>query len=136
MMKQVKYSRIGRGRLRRGVTLIEILIVLAIIGLISGGVAIVAIPKFRDAQISTTKQSAIQLHQVSELWRMNHPGECPTAQRLKDEKELSAGSKPTDAWDVPFKIDCQDTETYVSSSGPDKKEGTPDDIRIPEAAKQ
>ena len=34
----------------RGVTLIEILIVLAIVGLIAGGVAVVAIPKYAEAQ--------------------------------------------------------------------------------------
>ena len=63
-----------RGR-SRGVTLIEILIVLAIVGLIAGGIAVFAIPKFKDAQIATTKQSAQQLHTISESWHATHTQE-------------------------------------------------------------
>ncbi len=120
----------------RGVTLIEILIVLAIVGLIAGGVAVYAIPKFQQAQKDSTKTSALALHQVTEAWRLQHTSECPTAERLKAEKEISASSKITDAWETPFKIECtEDGEVVVSSAGPDKKEGTADDIRVPEAPK-
>ena len=41
--------------------------------------------------------------------------------------------KITDAWDDPYRIVCEDDETTVVSAGPDKKEGTADDIRVPEA---
>ncbi|MDB4994131.1 MAG: hypothetical protein JWM74_1563 [Myxococcaceae bacterium] len=127
---------LARRALSRGVTLIEILIVLAIVGLIAGGIAVYAIPKFQQAQKDSTKTSAMALHQVVESWRLMHTSECPTADRLKAEKELSAASKTTDAWDGPFKIDCmEDGEVSVISFGPDKKENTPDDIRVPEAAK-
>jgi len=44
MSKLIKRSR------GRGVTLVEILIVLAIVGLIAGGIAVFAIPKFQQAQ--------------------------------------------------------------------------------------
>lgn len=120
---------------QRGVTLVEILIVLAIVGLIAGGIAVYAIPKFQQAQKDTTKQSAMALHTVAEAWRANHGNDCPTAQLLKDQKEIAATSKITDAWDQPFKIVCDDDATTVLSSGPDKKEGTADDIRIPEPSK-
>jgi general secretion pathway protein G len=120
----------------RGVTLIEILIVLAIVGLIAGGIAVAVIPKFAQAQKDTTKTSAQSLQQVADLWRTTHPGECPTAERLKQEKEVGSSSKVTDAWDTPFKILCDDESTQVVSFGPDKKEGTTDDIRIPEGTAQ
>ncbi|WXB11497.1 type II secretion system GspH family protein [Pendulispora albinea] len=115
-------------------TLIEILIVLAIIGLIAGGIAMTAIPKFADAQKQTTKTSAQSLRQAAALWRTMNAAECPTVDKLKAEKQLEASSKLSDAWDQPFKIICDDDETTVVSSGPDKKEGTPDDIRVPEGA--
>ena len=116
----------------RGVTLIEILIVLAIIGLIAGGVAVVAIPKLAQARIDTAKNDTRTIHPIAEKFRIDHPGQCPTVEQLRAEKELSATSKITDPWDTPYAIRCADEDTYVLSFGPDKKEGTPDDIRIPD----
>ncbi len=130
-------SMIRRARLRaaaRGVTLIEILIVLAIIGLIAGGVAVVAIPKFQQARIDQAKIDLRTIHPVAEKWRIDHVGEeCPTVERLRAERELSTAAKLSDPWDSPYKIFCGDDEVIVSSFGPDRKEGTQDDIRIPEA---
>lgn len=120
--------------LSRGVTLIEILIVLAIVGLIAGGVAVVAVPKYQESQKNQAKIDARTIHPVAEKYRVDHPGVCPTVEQLRAEKELSSASKITDPWDSPYKIVCGDDDIYVVSFGPDKKENTNDDIRIPEAA--
>ena len=139
LMKQLIVARARRARAsQRGVTLVEILIVLAIVGLIAGGIAVYAIPKFQQAQKETTKQSAMALYGVAEAWRASpgHASDCPTVQLLKDQKEINATSKITDAWETTFKIQCDDDATTVISFGPDKKEGTADDIRVPEASKQ
>jgi general secretion pathway protein G len=128
-------ARLRRLRLAamRGVTLIEILIVLAIVGLIAGGIAVFAIPKFKDAQIQTTKQSAQQLHTIAESWHATHTQDCPTAELLKKEKEISVTSNINDAWGKPFKIECTDDgDVVVTSSGPDGKDNTADDIRVPD----
>ncbi|WP_394838262.1 type II secretion system GspH family protein [Pendulispora rubella] len=128
----IRHSRrAGRASRERGVTLIEILIVLAIIGLIAGGVAMTAIPKFAEAQKQTTRQSAQVLRQAAQLWRTTGGGDCPTVEVLKRDKQLESSSKLSDAWEQPFKILCDDDETTVVSAGPDKKEGTADDIRVP-----
>ncbi len=119
----------------RGVTLIEILIVLAIVGLIAGGVAVVAVPKYQESQKNQAKIDARTIHPVAEKYRVDHPGEqCPTVELLRDKKELSQASKVTDPWDTPYKILCGDEDITVMSLGPDKKENTADDIRIPEQA--
>lgn len=120
--------------LARGVTLIEILIVLAIVGLIAGGVAVVAVPKYQESQKNQAKIDARTIHPVAEKYKVDHPGQCPTVEQLRAEKELSAASKITDPWDTPYKIICGDDEIFVVSYGPDKKENTGDDIRIPETA--
>lgn len=117
----------------RGVTLIEILIVLAIVGLIAGGVAVVAVPKYQESQKNQAKIDARTIHPVAEKYKVDHPGVCPTVEQLRAEKELSAASKITDPWDSPYKIICGDEDIMVVSFGPDKKENTNDDIRIPEA---
>lgn len=131
-------TRTNLRRLRRlasrGVTLIEILIVLAIVGLIAGGVAVVAIPKYAEAQKKQARIDVLAIHPVAEKYRVDHSNSCVTAEQLKAEKELSPGSKITDPWDTPYTIRCADDETYVISYGPDKKEGTADDIKIPDTA--
>jgi general secretion pathway protein G len=125
-----------RRALARGVTLIEVMIVVVILGLIAGGVAVAVLPKLKKAQIDTTTTSARTLRQAAEQWRAEHASDqCPTPQMLMQEKAIDSASKITDAWDSPFKIICEDNETIVTSAGPDKKEGTADDIRVPEAPK-
>jgi len=133
LVKTNLLKRIRRGA-SRGVTLIEILIVLAIVGLIAGGVAVVAIPKYAESQKNQAKIDARTIHPVAEKYKVDHPGQCPTVEQLRAEKELSAASKITDPWDSPYAIRCQDEEISIVSFGPDKKEGTQDDIRIPDNA--
>jgi general secretion pathway protein G len=117
----------------RGVTLIEVMIVVVIIGLISGGVAVAVLPRLKEASIKTTQTSARELRRAAEQWRGMHASDqCPTTQILRADKAIDTASKLTDAWDNPFKIICDDDETTVISAGPDKKDGTADDIRIPE----
>ena len=123
----------ARRAARRGVTLIEILIVLAIVGLIAGGVAVVAVPKYQEAQKKQAQIDARTIHPAAEKYRVDHTGEgCPTVELLRDKNELSKSSKITDPWDSPYKILCGDEDVTVLSLGPDKKEGTADDIRIPD----
>jgi general secretion pathway protein G len=132
MKAQTLRRRFGRCD-ERGVTLIEVMIVVTILGLIAGGVALAVLPKLHEAQIKTTRTSAIELRRAAETWRGAHASDqCPTPQVLQTDKAIDSASKITDAWDDPFKITCEDDETIVSSFGPDKKEGTTDDIRVPE----
>jgi general secretion pathway protein G len=130
----VRKSRVARRALARGVTLIEVRIVVVILGLIAGGVAVAVFPKFKEAQVKTTRTSAMELRRAAETWRATHASDqCPTVQNLQADKAIDSASKATDAWDDPYKIACEDDETIVTSYGPDKKEGTADDIRVPES---
>jgi general secretion pathway protein G len=118
-----------------GVTLTEVMIVVVILGLIAAGVGAAVLPRLNQAKIETTRTNAREIRRAAETWRGNNGGDtCPSAQMLLQSKAIDTGSKITDGWDQPFKILCEDDETIVFSSGPDKKEGTADDIRVPEAA--
>jgi general secretion pathway protein G len=133
MSSSVKIRRLRRA-LSRGVTLIEVMIVVVILGLIAGGVAVAVLPRLKEAQIKTTRTSEMELRRAAETWRGAHASDqCPTPEMLRQEKAIDTASKITDAWDDPFKIQCEDDETIVVSWGPDKKEGTQDDIRVPES---
>lgn len=124
--------RAQRGALSRGVTLVEILIVLAIIAMIAGGVAVVAVPKLEQARVDTTKTNLRVLLPAAEMYRSNNAGDCPTVQLLQQKKEISSTSETKDPWGSSYKILCDEDETRVLSFGKDKKENTADDIVMPE----
>lgn len=120
----------GRGG-ARGVTLVEVLIVVAILAMIAGGVAIFALPKFQEAQKKTASTDAKTLQTVVEGWKGDHPdrsGECPTLETLKADKSLRNDQNVNDPWNHPYRIVCTGADTSIGSDGPDGKPGSDDDI--------
>jgi prepilin-type N-terminal cleavage/methylation domain-containing protein len=117
----------------RGLSLIEILVVLAIIAMVSGVIAITVIGHLEKARKETTRQSAHALRTIASTYRMDRAGEdCPTMDVLVAANVIDEASKKSDAWDQPFVIQCDDRGGIrVASGGPDKKLGTEDDIKVP-----
>ena len=116
----------------RGVTLVEVLIVVAIMALIAGGVSFFVLPKLAQARVDTSCTNAKSMRQVAISYRtLRGKGECPTINKLLEAGELDEGSATKDAWDKPFKIICDGNSTKVMSAGPDEQEGSPDDIVFP-----
>lgn len=68
------------------------------------------------------------VHPIVEKWVVDHPGECPTLERLRADKEIAPGSRLADPWDHRYRITCDELEVAVRSDGPDGRSGTVDDI--------
>jgi general secretion pathway protein G len=122
--------------LARGVTLVEVLIVVAIIAMVAGGVAVFALPKYKEAQVTTAKTGARVIRNAVQQWQLanNEYGTCPTVSQLVSDRQLDAGQNTDDPWGMAFIIACSDDNVSVASYGPDKKQGTKDDIMVPEGA--
>jgi len=115
-----------------GMTLVEVLIVVAIMAMLAGGVAVFALPKFREAQVSTAETSARTIRTAIQDWqRVNNEISCPTISQLKQEKIIDTAANTDDPWGQPFRLTCSDDEIFVASDGPDKKQSTNDDISVP-----
>lgn len=112
----------------RGVTLVEVLIVVAIMAVISGGVTIVAFPLYKESRIKAAVVGAGQVKTAAELEKNMGDADCPSIQDLVKSKKLDA-KRVDDPWGTTYKVDCGDGEIHVTSAGNDKKFGTPDDIR-------
>ena len=84
---------------RRGMSLVEILIVIAIMAMIGGGVAVFAIPKLQEARVKTAEGSARELRKSVALWQTTE-GEsgCPTVKHLVQSKQIDSASKLEDPW--------------------------------------
>ena len=125
-----------RARARaRGGSLIEIMIVVAIMALIASGVAVAVLPKFKEAQIKTASGSCRTIRSGVQDWQRMNPTEssCPSMRQLVDEKIIDSAAETNDPWGEKFTISCADDDVKVSSNGPDKKSGTSDDISVPKS---
>jgi general secretion pathway protein G len=128
--KQHSFRRLARAA-SRGVTLVEVLIVVAIMALIAGGVSFLILPKYKEAQIKTATTDARNIRQVATQYiALRSGGECPTVQTLIAEKELDSSGNTEDPWGQPYKILCEGDDISVTSPGPDKQEGNEDDIVV------
>lgn len=129
IVTKAKLARASRRVRSRGVTLVEVLIVLSIMALISGAAVFMVFPRFREAQVKTAKLDGATIRKAAQIHIDidGNTGSCPTVQDLVSSKKLEAG-KTTDPWGKPYKIVCGDDDIRVVSSGRDGRENTPDDV--------
>src|SRR6187200_31472 len=81
----------------RGVTLFEVLIVVAILAMVAGGVAVFALPRFKDAQIKNAETGARVIRGAVQQWQAaNNETGCPTISQLVQEKHLDPGQNTND----------------------------------------
>jgi len=130
----------------KGFTLIEIMIVLAIIGLIFSFVGVNVMNNFKKAKLDSAKIQMSGYQQTLQAYYLAHGNYPHTSQGLDalihkpsvgkvpnnypasgyfGKKELSK-----DPWGNDYRYECENYQEYVlSSDGPDQEQGTEDDIR-------
>jgi general secretion pathway protein G len=115
---------------KRALTLVEVLVVITLIALVSGGVALAVFKHAEKARIRTAETEATIIRQAVRTWREleGNPG-CPTVQQLLAAELLEATARGVDPCGRTYGVRCTDEGVTVSSSGPDRRDGTEDDIR-------
>ena len=127
--------RVRRRRSARGVTLFEVLIVVAILAMVAGGVAVFALPRFQDSQKKTAEAGARTIRMAVQQWQAaNNETSCPTVSQLIQDKQLDTGQNTNDPWGQAYSLSCSEDEVTITSNGPDKKKGGKDDITVPKGA--
>jgi general secretion pathway protein G len=125
------------GRAQRGMTLLEIMIVLAILTLIMG---IVVGPRvfemFSKSKIDLAKTEMKQLvYEAYTRWEVDNvsrSGSCPQA--ISELTAYANKKDGKDPWGNEYVMHCGDSAAAgarfgLSSNGPDGKQGTDDDLR-------
>jgi len=116
-----------------GFTLLEIMVVLAIIALIAGGVGAAVFKQFKKAQIQTAKMRVKAARDATAQFMMDNSNSCPKGlEELLSQKYLDRNNGK-DPWGKDLNFRCpgtNDTDSAdISSSGPDRQEGSQDDIK-------
>ena len=121
-----------RGR-KSGFTLVEVLMVVAIIGLLAGIAAVGLRGHLIRAQIRTTKLTCENVKGAIATYEMEEGKMPPNLEALVAPRPggplLDQDDAPTDAWGNELKFALGGGRIRVSSPGPGGSFGTEDDIR-------
>jgi general secretion pathway protein G len=138
-VKEIAMKKLTRiaARSQRGMTLLEIMIVLAILALVMGLVVGPRVMRMfskskDDIAALTVKKYA---YEAFGEWSQAHPDKaCPD--KLEDLSQYMDSKDIKDPWGNPYKMFCGQNlpagakgGLAVMSSGPDGKDGTEDDIK-------
>ena len=124
------------GHAQRGMTLLEIMIVLAILALVMGLIVGPRVMKmFGESKVDTTKIKLKKYaYEAYPSWSAAHPDKgCPD--KLADLNEYMNNDDSNDAWGHPLKMLCGQSlpagakGVAVVSAGEDGKDGTSDDLK-------
>jgi general secretion pathway protein G len=117
----------------RGLTLVELVIVITIIGVLTAAISIGVLQAQKRANLGAAKTACSTVRQATMQWKAVNPSaDCPTVEQLKTEKDLDTGFSLKDPWGGYYKLSCDSDEITCTSAGPDRKEGTEDDIHVPQ----
>ncbi len=117
-------------------TLIEILVVITIIAMITGGVAISVMRAKDEADKVMAQTDAANIRSSVMLFRITNHSECPTMERLRVEQILDEGRRDQDPWGNVYRITCTGSRIKVVSNGPDGQADNEDDISAPKKRRE
>jgi general secretion pathway protein G len=131
----MKATNLVRAAARGGMTMLEIMIVLAIIGLVTATIGVGVYANWKKANIKVARVAVNEIAQKTIQYMTDNNNECPKSlDDLVAQKYMPRKNK--DPWNRDYILRCPgqiNTDGVdVVSLGPDGQEGTADDIKAAE----
>ncbi len=116
-----------------GFTLLEIMVVIALLSLLATAVAVAVLPMLTNSEDKQAQTNAAALAAAAEAFIIGHGSEeCPTPEEMQRDGVLSSRSKIEDPWGTPYRIVCAPDSAIAISAGRDKTFDTSDDLKSDE----
>ncbi len=109
---------------QRGMTLIEIMIVIIIMAMIATGVSLAVTKQLEKSRVKDARMGACTIRNAVILYMAENPGQCPSVDDLKD-GYLDTKKRTEDPWNQPYTIDCSGPDPDVFSQGGEGESGKP-----------
>ena len=122
---------------RRGMTLIEIMVVVAILGILATAITMGVMGQLDDAKVQTARLKANEIAKAMDLYKIRNDGYPSTGEGINALVNPGKGQPlfdelPVDPWDNPYNYANPGTRNSrrfdVWSNGPDGESGTADDV--------
>jgi general secretion pathway protein G len=126
-MKQLVAKTLGRKSKARGMTLIEIMVVLVILGLIAGAIGFNVFNQLKAAQVKSAELDLKAISNGVDLYHVE-TGQWPDGLQQLVPKYVKAVHK--DPWGSEYSYVRSGEGYTVYSYGPDKAQGGGDDITV------
>ena len=129
---QMRQRSRGRRDLSAGFTMLEIMIVVAIGAALVAGVAVVVMKNYAKTQVKLAKKGVGDIVQGISQYMIDN-NSCPKSMEELVAQKYIAKPAARDPWGKEYTMRCPGTHDTdvpdVSSSGPDKADGTADDVK-------
>lgn len=134
-LRNPQRSEAARRQAQRGMTLIEIMVVIVIIGVLGAALAYNVFGYLKESKVDAAKIQLRTVYDAVHLYEARHDSVESLAALTEGKTAPLKAEQLKDPWQKELTMSGEGDDLQICSSGPDKKSGTEDDLCEPSSKK-